>query len=223
MEFVKYNFGGRHFYPAYRSDCIEFQNDTRFFPIIKKHLADKPRDFQDELMWQLGDKKIFFAADKEKVAAAFDNFIEKYLRPEYERALADPDSVDADEFKRIFGVRTADSKRKKLHRSQEMPSAADVKAAIIERFEEVRKCIAEVDADCFRLRKTSDDDIDESEIWHAKTISRYSDGVYSREDITLMYAHVTDFVAIDGEKITLIPNNEFRESDRFPIERKSIA
>ena len=180
MEFVRYNFCGRHFFPEYRSGCTDFQNDTRFFPIIKNHLADKPRDFQDELVWQFGDKKIFFAADKEKVAAAFDNFIKKYLRP------------------------------------QEMRSA-DVKAAIIERFEEVRKCIAEVDADCFSVRKSYDDASDESAIWHAKTISRYSDGVYSREDITLMYAHVTDFVVIDGETLTLIPNNEFRESGRFRL------
>ena len=214
MEFVRYNFCGRHFFPEYRSGCTDFQNDTRFFPIIKNHLADKPLDFQEELVRLLGDGKIFFVKDKKPVIAAINNFIEKYLIPEYERAVAEPDSIDPSEFQRILGVRVRKhDDHKKMHHSQEMPSAADVKTAIIERFKDVRKCIAEVDADCFSVRKSYDDASDESAIWHAKTISRYSDGFYSREDITLMYAHVTDFVVIDGEQIKLIPNNEFREFD----------
>ncbi|MBQ9478748.1 MAG: hypothetical protein IJU71_04260, partial [Selenomonadaceae bacterium] len=60
------------------------------------------------------------------------------------------------------------------------------------------------------------------EIWKPKTYSRYSAGVYGEYDITELYDHVTDFVALDGETLTLIPNNEFRESDRFPIGTKSI-
>ena len=90
----------------------------------------------------------------------------------------------------------------------------------IDRFEEIKRGILEVEG-YFVIDGLGSHvrhwiwDGTPLEIWRPKTYSRYSAGVYDEYDITELHDHVTDFVVIDGEKITLIPNNEFRESKYF--------
>lgn len=95
----------------------------------------------------------------------------------------------------------------------------------IDRFEEIKQGILTVKG-CFVVDGVGSHvwhwiwDGTPLEIWQPKTHSHYSAGVYGEYDITELYDHVTDFVAIDGKTITLIPNNEFDGTDGLKSTRK---